>query len=198
MKLSLTEKWPRPRKLERQDLVAGFRCGTSELDTWLESYAYINQQNHMATVLVSVIDDEVCGYIALASGEVTHENTPARILKGVARHPIPVVVLGRLAVNIKHQGKGLGSALLGEALRRTALAANEIGVRALVVHCKDDAAEQFYLRRAEFEESPTDPMHRFLLTKDVIKTISSSLESYYALNNQYPDDTTSLTGATPR
>lgn len=128
----------------------------------------------MATVFVCVVASEVCGYVALASGEVTHENAPARILKGVALHPIPVVILGRLAVDIKHQGAGLGSALLGEALRRTALAANEIGVRALVVHCKDDAAKQFYLSRAEFEESPTDPMHLFMLTKDLIKTIASS------------------------
>ena len=94
------------------------------------------------------------------------ENAPARVIKGLARHPMPVMILARLAVDRDHQGKGLGRALLKDALLRTMQAADIAGIRCLLVHVKDDAARQWYASW-EFEPSPTDPYHLFLMLKDL-------------------------------
>lgn len=94
------------------------------------------------------------------------ESAPPRVVKGMARHPVPVMVLARLAVDRNHQGQGLGRALLKDALLRTVQAADIAGIRCLLVHAKDDRARQWY-RSWEFESSPTDPYHLFLLLKDI-------------------------------
>jgi GNAT superfamily N-acetyltransferase len=112
----------------------------------------------------------VVGYYALAAGSVEPEQAPERIKKGLARHPVPVILLARLAVDRHEQGKGLGAALLKDALIRAAAAADEIGVRAVLVHAKDEDARAFY-ERFDFEPSPTDPLHLYLLMKDLKKTI---------------------------
>jgi predicted N-acetyltransferase YhbS len=93
-------------------------------------------------------------------------NAPERVGKGLARHPVPVMLLARLAVNLEQQQCGIGKALLKDAVLRTVQAADIAGVRAMLVHTKDDAARQWYLRW-EFEASPTNPLHLFLLLKDM-------------------------------
>jgi GNAT superfamily N-acetyltransferase len=148
-------------------VVQGFRCGSRELDEWLARYALVNQRAGMATVFVTTVGDAVVGYYALSTGGVEHAVAPHRVKRGVARHPIPVVILTRLAVHENYQGRGLGSALLRDALRRVAAAADEIGIRALLVQAKDEEATAFYLDFGEFEPSPTDPLHLFLLLKDL-------------------------------
>lgn len=80
----------------------------------------------------------------------------------MARHPVLVMILARLAVDKDHQGRGLGKALLKDALLRTAQAADIAGIRCLLVHSKDEAARQWYVSW-EFEPSPTDPYHLFLM-----------------------------------
>ena len=87
-------------------------------------------------------------------------------MKGLARHPVPVIILARLAVDKEHQRKGLGHALLKDALLRTAQAADIAGIRRLLVHAKDDAVRRWY-ESWEFEPSPTDPYHLFLMLKDL-------------------------------
>ena len=89
-----------------------------------------------------------------------------RVTKGIPQHPVPVMILARLAVDLQHQGAGLGKALLKDALLRTAQAADIAGIRALLVHAKDEPARQWYLHW-EFEPSPSDPFHLFLLMKDI-------------------------------
>jgi GNAT superfamily N-acetyltransferase len=121
----------------------------------------------MARVFVSMDGDKVAGYYALATGGVDPEHAPPRVRKGVPRHPVPVVILARLAVDERYQGLGLGRALVRDALLRVLNVAEEVGVRALLVHAKDESAKEFYLAFGEFEESPTDPMHLFLLIKDL-------------------------------
>jgi GNAT superfamily N-acetyltransferase len=108
----------------------------------------------------------VVGYYALAAGSVEHEEVPARIRKGLARYPVPVILLARLAVDQQERGRGLGAALLKDALTRAARAADEIGARAILVHAKDDEARSFY-EHFDFEPSPSDPLHLFLLMKDL-------------------------------
>jgi GNAT superfamily N-acetyltransferase len=159
-----------PRKLTGDDPVEGFRCGRAPLDEWLARYALTNQAAGMATVIVSTaVDASIAGYYALSAGGVTRSDASVRVAKGVARHAVPVVVLTRLAVHENHQGVGLGRSLLRDALIRVAAAAELIGVRALLVHAKDDDARAFYMAQAEFEASPTDPLHLFLLRKDLKK-----------------------------
>ena len=87
-------------------------------------------------------------------------------MKGLARHPVPVMILARLAVDKEHQGTGLGQALLKDALLRTARAADIAGIRCLLVHAKDDTAQRWY-ESWEFEPSPSDPYHLFLMLKDL-------------------------------
>jgi len=84
----------------------------------------------------------------------------------LARHPVPVMLLARLAVDKNHQGIGLGQALLKDALLRTAQAADIAGIRCLLVHAKDEDARKWY-ESWEFEPSPTDPYHLFLMIKDL-------------------------------
>lgn len=148
-----------------------FHCGQPEPDEWISRYAIANQQSGMATVFVSTTANRIAGYYALSTGGVEHEAAPSRVAKGVPRHPIPVIILTRLAVDEDYRGAGLGRALVRDALLRVDRAAGEIGVRALLVHAKDDSARNFYTRIAEFEESPTDPLHLFLLMKDLRRAI---------------------------
>jgi GNAT superfamily N-acetyltransferase len=108
----------------------------------------------------------VVGYCSLAAGAVTHTEATERVKKSRARHPIPVVLLARLAVNKTLQGRGVGPALLKGALIRTAGAADMIGAWALLVHAKDETARSFY-EHFGFEPSPSDPLHLFLIMKDL-------------------------------
>lgn len=155
-----------PEPLTAGHDVKNFDCGKQELTEWLRRYALQSHQAGAARVYVVHRTRRVVGYYALAAGSVEPEEAPERVKKGLARHPIPVILLARLAVDISERRQGLGAALLKDALRRTTSAADEIGARAVLVHAKDDEAEAFY-RHFDFEPSPTDPLHLFLLMKDL-------------------------------
>ena len=99
-------------------------------------------------------------------GSVEREKAPHRVVKGLARHPVPVMILARLAVDKAYQGKGIGRALLKDALLRTLQVSDIVGIRALIVHAKNDTARQWFAGW-EFEPSPTDPLHLFLILKDL-------------------------------
>lgn len=155
-----------PEPLSAVHDVGNFDCGKPELTEWLRRYALQNHQAGASRVYVVRRGERVVGYYAVAAGSVEAEQAPARVKKGLAHHPIPVILLARLAVDVSEQGRGLGAALLKDALLRIAWAADEIGARAVLVHAKDDDAKRFY-RRYDFEPSPTDPLHLFLLMKDL-------------------------------
>jgi GNAT superfamily N-acetyltransferase len=156
------------RKLSPADSVDAFDCGQPALNQFLQRYALVNQKANSTQTYVSCLAGKVVGFYSLAVGSVDPENAPARAMKGLARHPVPVMILARLAVDRDHQGKGLGKALLKDALLRTLQAADIAGIRCLLVHAKDDAARQWY-ESWEFEPSPTDPYHLFLMLKDLKK-----------------------------
>ncbi len=113
------------------------------------------------------------GFYTLVVGEVTYDDAPDRLAKGLARHPIPIMLLARLAVSRDWQGRGLGAGLLKDAMRRTLQAADIAGIRAFAVHAKDDKAGAFY-RHFDFLPSPTDPLHLFLLMKDLKRVFSKT------------------------
>lgn len=154
------------RKLAPADSTEGFDCGQPPLNQFLQRYALANQKANSAQTYVCCLSGEVVGFYSLAVGSVDPEDAPARVMKGLAQHPAPVMILARLAVDRDHQGQGLGKALLKDALLRTAQAADIAGIRCLLVHAKDEAARQWY-ESWEFEPSPTDPYHLFLMLKDL-------------------------------
>lgn len=154
------------RKLLPADIVDTFDCGQEELNLFLQRYAWVNQKAQNAQTYVSCLEKEVVGYYSLAVGSVVHAAAPNRVTRGLARHPVPVMILARLAVDHGQQGRGLGRALLKDALLRTVQAADIAGIRALLVHAKDERAQQWYASW-DFEPSPTDPYHLFLLLKDL-------------------------------
>ncbi|MEK6719915.1 MAG: GNAT family N-acetyltransferase [Chloroflexota bacterium] len=166
--------YTRPAVLTRDHDVDHFDCGSPSLTEWLVKYALTAQSAGTSRVFVSLETDahHVVGYYALAASQVQHEAAAERLRKGAGRYPIPVVLLARLAVDVRHQGRGLGAALLTDALGRVEQAAGAIGVRALLIHAESAQAKAFYLNYSEFEESPTDPFHLTLLIKDLRKARS--------------------------
>jgi len=153
-------------KLTAQDHFDDFTCGRPELDLYLKRYALMNQQSGSAATYVLKEGAAAVGYYSLAVGSVEHKSAPPRIVKGLAKHPIPVMLLARLAVASKFQRQGRGKILLKDALIRTTQAGDIAGIRALLVHAQDDEARNWYLAQGLYP-SPTDPLHLFILLKDV-------------------------------
>ena len=156
----------RIEKLHPGHAVGDFDCGREELNRYLARYAWANQQAGAGQTYVGLVGETVVGYHTLAVGHVLREEAPERVAKGLARHPVPIMVLARLAVDRRWQGQGIGKALLKDAMLRTLQAADIAGIRALAVHAKDEQARAFY-ERFDFVVSPTDAMHLFILLKDV-------------------------------
>src|SRR6266508_4434677 len=136
---------PRIEKLRRDHQVDLFDCGQEALNRFLVRYAFQNQHAEASQTYVAVVGDEVVGFYTLAVAQVEYDDAPQRLGKGLARHPIPLMLLARLAVATSWQGKGLGSGLLKDAMLRTLQAADLAGIRAIAVHAKDDA-RAFYER----------------------------------------------------
>lgn len=125
--------------------VSGFESGNEALDRWPVRYAGQNQRRDAARTFVVCDAGAVVGYYALLAGELDHCEATEPARKGMSRHyPIPVAILARLAVDTRHQHSGLGAILLQDALRRIALASEQLAVRAVVVHAIDDNAAGFY------------------------------------------------------
>jgi GNAT superfamily N-acetyltransferase len=161
----------RVEKLRRDHPVEGFDCGREELNRYLVRYAWQNQQAGAAQTYVGIAGETIVGYHTLAVGQVILEDAPDRLKKGLARHPIPIMLLARLATDRRWQGRGVGKALLQDAMQRTLQAADIAGIRALAVHAKDEEARRFY-EHFDFVPSPADPMHLFVLLKDVRRVLS--------------------------
>lgn len=159
------------RKLAATDQTEAFDCGQVALNQFLQRYALVNQKANSAQTYVCCQGDVVVGFYSLAVGSVDPEAAPSRVMKGLARHPVPVMLLARLAVDKEHHGKGLGQALLKDALLRTAQAADIAGIRCVLVQAKDDVARRWY-ESWEFEPSPTDTYHLLLMLKDLKSLLS--------------------------
>ena len=153
--------------LARSHNLAPFDCGThASLNDWLKRFAWTNQQNETSRTYVVHRADRVVAYYSIAAGSVQREEAPARVAKGLAHHPVPVVLLTRLAVDETEQGTGLGKAMLKDALLRIAGAADIVGARAVLVHAIDAEAAAFY-RHFGFEPAPGNDLHLMLLMKDL-------------------------------
>ncbi len=156
----------RIEKLNRTHNVDSFDCGSPELNRFLVRFALQNQQARSSTTYVGLVGDEAIGFYTLVVGSVEHEDAPPRIGKGLSRHPIPIMVLARIAVSKTWQKKGVGSGLLKDAVLRTLQASEIAGIRAIALHAKDEDLRRFY-EKFGFVSSPTDPFHMLLLLRDV-------------------------------
>ena len=161
---------PHIAKLASGHDVGGFACGSAPLDTYLARFALANQAGGAAQTYVAAVGEKVVGYYSLTAASVEFGEAPERLRKGLARHPVPVILIARLAVDRSWQGRGLGAALLRDGLRRVLAAADIIGLRAVMVHAKDQTARRFY-EHFDFDPSPVDPLQMFLLIKDVARLI---------------------------
>lgn len=155
-------------KLRFDHDTGGFDCGQADLNRFLHQFAFVNQRANLAQTYVLCRGKTVIGYYSLTVGHADHKDAPRRIVEGAGRYPVPLMILARLAVTKGEQGHGYGAALLKDALRRTAHAADIAGIRALFVQAKDDNARAFY-ERFNFRPSPADPYHLFLLMKDILR-----------------------------
>ena len=147
-----------------------FDCGDEALNVYLKKFARINNQNSSSRTYVTTRNNSVVGYYTLTPGSVIKGDVPQRIGKGLSNHPVPVIILARLAVSKTEHGTGIGKGLLRDALLRIVHAADIIGGRAVLVHAKDAKARSFY-ECFGFEPSPVDPFHLYLLLKDIKKSL---------------------------
>ena len=146
-----------PALLTRDHQVHAFDCGEAVLDEWLKRRALANNISGASRTFVVADDNhEVMGYYALAAGAVTHQESNRAIRQNMP-DPIPVMVLARLAVDVRAQGMKLGAALLRDALQRCIQVSQNAGVRALLVHALHDKARQFY-EHYGFKATPSHPM----------------------------------------
>ena len=172
--MTITLRFDAIQKLSSTHDVASFDCGNPALNQFLQRFALVNQKANSAQtyVICEQGSNTVIGFYSLVVSSVEPLAAAARTTKGLARHPVPVMILARLAINRKHQSAGLGRALLKDALLRTAQAADIAGIRAVLVHAKDDTARTWYLNWG-FEPSPSDSYHLFLLMKDLLVIVKT-------------------------
>jgi GNAT superfamily N-acetyltransferase len=165
-----------PRLLDSDDRLDGFECRSEEQMIWLRKHA---RQAHARGGISRVFvvtesgSSDVVAYYAWCMASLTAVEAPPRLRKGAGRYPQPVALLARLGVDLHHEGRGLGAAMLADVISRTAQIGSEVGCRGLLVHAESASARAFYLHLIpEFEPSPTDPLHLVLLMKDILRTLA--------------------------
>ena len=163
-----------PRRLVRQDVTAGFRSGATELDDWFQRYAWQNQKANNAVVYVTAQDDVILGYYAITTATYSRDDAPQGLNHRSRPEEIPCILLARLAVDERAQGRGVGAALLKDAIERCYRLSREVGAAALSVHCRDEQARAFYLANGDFLPSPANTLHLLLSMKQLSRMLGSS------------------------
>lgn len=156
-------------------LTASFDCGNPVLNQWLQNYAWQNHQSGGARVYLTIDSRQksIAGYYCLSAAQVNYQEASPRVARGLSRNPIPVILIGRFAIDSRFQGSGLGRFLMQDAFRRIVSIGDSIGVRAIMVRAKDDAAADFY-RKLGFRSAASDPKLLFHLLKDVKKSLAAA------------------------
>ncbi|MFK5892927.1 MAG: GNAT family N-acetyltransferase [Pseudomonadota bacterium] len=146
-----------------------FDCGEPVLNDWLRTRALKNENSGASRTFVVCQNNNVAGYYVLATGSVMHQHAPSKVRRNMPE-PIPVMILGRLAVSKQMQSAGLGRGLLKDAILRTLGVSKQAGIRALLVHALSDSAHKFY-RQCGFVELPIDTMVLMITLKDAANHI---------------------------
>jgi len=157
---------PDVAKLTAEHDHASFDCGNDALNRFIKQHALQGQRAGISQTYVAVIEKQIVGFHTLVVGDVAHDEAPERLTKGLPRFPIPVIILARLAVDASWKGKGLGAALVVDAMRRILNAADIAGVRAMVVHAKDEDVKRFY-EHLGFLPFPGKMLTLYRLLKDI-------------------------------
>jgi GNAT superfamily N-acetyltransferase len=160
-----------PSPLAEHHDLAEFDSGVLELDDWLRRRARANQAGGASRTYVVCEGSRVVAYYALASGAVRTPEAPGRFKRNMP-DPIPVAVLGRLAIDLSHQGRGIGRALVRDAGLRLLNAAEILGIRGVLVHAISDDARAFY-EAVGFLQSPSDPMMLMIGLKDLSNALTA-------------------------
>lgn len=162
-----------PQKLSRDHDLSQFCCGEPTLDDWLRRRALQNEESGASRTYVVCVGKQAVGYYALAVGAVTHVEAPGRVRRNMP-DPVPVMVLGRLAVDQSLQGQNVGRGLLRDAVLRTLQAADIAGIRAILVHAISERPKQFY-EKCGFIPSPVDPMTLMITVAEAANMLSGAL-----------------------
>jgi GNAT superfamily N-acetyltransferase len=160
-----------PEHLTAGHDVSAFDSGVPELDNWLKRRALQNEASGASRTYVVSAGGRVVGYYALATGAIAQRDATGKVRRNMPE-AIPVLVLGRLAVDREYQGKGIGAGLLKDGPLRTVNAASIAGIRAVLLHAISDEAKRFY-EKAGFSPSPVDPMTMMILLADVEKAVGA-------------------------
>jgi GNAT superfamily N-acetyltransferase len=160
----------RPEPLADTHDLSAFTSGVTSLDEWLRRRARANRVSGASRTFVLAEENRVVGYYALASGAIAVGTSVGRFRRNMP-DPIPVAVLGRLAIDRAQQGRGLGRALFRDGVMRVARAADAIGIRGIVVHAISNDAKAFYLALG-FEPSPHEPMTLMVTLADIRAVLS--------------------------
>lgn len=161
-----------PEKLSVTHDLLSFDSGEPILDDWLRRRALHNEASGASRTYVVCIGKTVVGYYTLAVGAVAQAEVPGRIKRNMP-DPLPVMVLGRLAVDKNCQGRGIGKGLLRDAVLRTVQAAEIAGIRAILVHAISEPAKRFY-EGCGFTSSPIDPLTVMLTVAEVEKILNAA------------------------
>ena len=157
----------RPCPLEVGHQVDSFDCGDAALNVYLQKHALKSQRSHGTVTYVCANEGCVVGYYTLLYGSINREGAPERARKGLGNcESIPIIILARLAIDKSMHGKLLGKGLLKDALYRACAASKVAGLRAFVVHAKNEAAKAFY-EKFDFAPLPENPMHLYRLISDI-------------------------------
>jgi GNAT superfamily N-acetyltransferase len=162
-----------PEKISAEHDLSMFDSGEPVLDEWLRRRAEQNEASGASRTYVVCAGKKVVGYYTLAVGAVAHAEAPGRIRRNMP-DPVPVMVLGRLAIDKAYHGQGVGTGLLRDAVLRTVQAAEIAGIRAILVHAISEAAKRFY-EKYGFVASPVDPLTVMITVAEAAKILAVKL-----------------------
>lgn len=160
----------RPERLSPKHDFSTFDSGERLLDVWLRKRALLNEESGGSRTYVVAANNRVVAYYTLAVGAVTHAHAPGRVRRNMP-DPLPVMLIGRLAVDRNYQGRGLGRGLLQDAILRTVQAAEIAGIRAILVHAISERAKCFY-EASGFTPSPVDPLTLMITVAEAVKELT--------------------------
>ncbi|WP_330202353.1 GNAT family N-acetyltransferase [Cyanobacterium sp. Dongsha4] len=164
-------KYSAPTPLKPFHNITDFDCGQPLLNDWLREKAYENELKGASRTYVVCYNNKVIAYYSLATGSITRNIAHGSIRRNMPE-PIPVMVLGRLAVDINYQGSGIGFGLVKDAVLRTLQASEIAGIRAILVHALDESAKQFYQNKCGFKVSPVNPLTLMVTLNEVKKRLN--------------------------
>lgn len=164
---------PRLALLTAEHNASTFDCGNDQLTNWLIRHALAGQRADLARTYLALEGEQVVGYVSLTTGSVRRDEAPKRYARGMPAHPIPTILVARLAVDHRHQGRQLGSRLLAEALRLAVVASDAAAARLVVVDAIDERAAAFY-RKWGFIDVPENPFRLYRKISDIRRSLGGT------------------------